>query len=129
MVESDLGTNRRAWWNIFRKHGKGVWQIDRICFKETKNIKNHPELEDIYKKIYDKTGINYLTDVDYNHSNYIFYSCLTAKIYCIIRKFEFGYTVRDRAFVWKRRYNTILGKGSVDGYVKKVSEISEKIKT
>ena len=54
-VESKYGKNPNPYRNGY--HG-GIWQVDKIGFDDTQNVKSHPNLRKQYAKVRDDFGID-----------------------------------------------------------------------
>lgn len=126
MVESRLG----YFTNYFSQggtKGKGPWQIDRCAFNATKDVINHPHLKPYLDRIKQKTGIDWRTQVQWEHCNYVFFGAITAQLLLIIKKLEINESIHSRSKQWKVHYNTYLGKGRPQDYLNRVSEVRVKL--
>ena len=97
--------------DTFRKdyHG-GIYQIDKIGFTKTQDIKSHPKLKKWYKKIKDTTGIDW-TKVKWEDLRKPAYSTLAARLYLVTIPEAIPKTLKDRASYYKKYYNR-SGKGT-----------------
>lgn len=126
MVESRLGYHT----SIFKMggtKGKGAWQIDEVAFKATKNLKRSPQLQIYLDRIKEKTGIDWIKDVQWEHCNYVYFGSIAAHLYLLVMKVEAEATLHARAKQWKVYYNTYLGKGRIQDYLKRVNEVQNSI--
>lgn len=108
--ESKQGTDKNTFKNKEGKayHG-GIFQIDEIGFKSTQDIKSHPKLKEHYKKIKQKTGIDW-TKVTWEDLRKPLYSALAARLYLLnIPKNKLDMSNHEK--YWKEFYNTKAGKG------------------
>ena len=97
--------------DTFRKnyHG-GIYQIDKIGFTKTQDIKSHPKLKKWYKKIKDISGVDW-TKVKWEDLRKPFYSTLAARLYLITIPAVIPKTLKERAKYYKKYYNR-SGKGT-----------------
>lgn len=122
IIESRLGTMTTKYTRGGTR-GKGVWQVERVAFKATKNIKQHPELIPYIEKLKQETGIDW-TKTKWEDCNYVFYCAVAAQLYLIIRNIDPADTTALRAAQWKKYYNTYKGKGRKSEYIRKVGNYS-----
>ena len=126
-VESSLGTTnklleRTAY--VESKYGKdpntyrdgyhgGIWQVDRIGFKDTQNVASHPKLKKHFEKIKTDFGIDWST-VKYEDLRKPLYSAIAARLkYKNIKTtIPPSWQLTSQAEYWKKYYNTRSGKGS-----------------
>ena len=111
--ESRLGKHRHT----FRKnyHG-GIYQIDKIGFKKTQDVKSHPTLKKWYKKIKDITGIDW-TKVKWKDLRKPSYSTLAARLYLVTIPKLIPNTLKERSVYYKEHYNK-SGKGTPSKFMK-----------
>jgi hypothetical protein len=111
--ESRLGKHRHT----FRKnyHG-GIYQIDKIGFKKTQDVKSHPALKKWYKKIKDITGIDW-TKVKWKDLRKPSYSTLAARLYLVTIPELIPNTLKERSVYYKKHYNK-SGKGTPSKFMK-----------
>jgi hypothetical protein len=117
MVESKLGTDDNTIRNAGTQ-GKGVWQIDKLAFDSTKDVKSHPILSVYHKRLLGK-GVDW-SKVSWNDCNQLLYGAIAARLYLLVKPFKIAETMDGRAAQWKKYYNTGSGKGTVDVYKKHV---------
>jgi hypothetical protein len=113
MIESRLGTDP----NHVRYNGnsgRGVWQLDRIGFEETKNTSSHPSLK-IYHKRLLEFGIDW-EKVEWNDCNKPLYGAIAARLLILSKPFKISKYREVRAMQWKEHYNSHKGKGTPEKY-------------
>ena len=111
-VESCYGLNPRA--------GKNVWQVDPIAFKDTQNIKSHPNLKEKYK-ILKKAGIDWPTKSYNDIKNNMLLNGIAARLYLANQPGSIPSDLKGQAQYWKSNYNTAAGAGAVNDFVIKNS--------
>ena len=119
MVESKMGTDKNTVRND--NYGKGIFQIDKIGFDETKNIKSHPNLKPHLDALKKNTNIDWIDDVDYDDCNKFYYGAIACRLLMIVKPDAIPETICDRAKYWKKHYNTDSGKGTAKHYIERVN--------
>jgi len=119
MAESMLGTDPVSV-RTSGSAGRGPWQIDKIAFNETKNVKSHPILK-TYHEILRKNGANWKY-VQWNDCNTFLWGSIAARLYLIFQPFTISENRVIRAQQWKKYYNTHSGKGSAEEYWNRVQK-------
>ncbi len=109
-TESAMGTAR----DTTRNSGAGVWQMDFTTF------------EDIKRWIEAKKSIDYMAATGSLIKNCTYQdlmldvdkACFFARAFLYVRvKGAIGNTIEERAAQWKKYYNTIYGKGTIQHYL------------
>jgi hypothetical protein len=119
MAESRLGTHP----NTIRTSGaagRGIWQIDRIGFEETKNVASHPILKQYHKNL-KKVGIDW-EKVTWNDCNKPLYGAIAARLLLVCKPFQIAQNRAKRAKQWKEHYNSFSGKGTPEHYWETIKE-------
>ena len=98
--------------------GLGPWQIDKIAFQDTKNLKSHPNLKNVYKKLYEKSKIDW-NKVQYSDMTKPLYSALAARILLLNKPGSIPSDEEGQAQYWKTHYNTSSGGGTVEDFLNK----------
>ncbi|CAB4028276.1 Cytochrome c [Paramuricea clavata] len=109
-VESKYGKDTNTYRNGY--HG-GIWQMDKIGFDDTQNVKSHPKLRKQYAKIREDFGIDWPT-VKYQDLRMPLYSGLAARLKYLNVKAPIPSSrqLGSQADYWKRKYNSKKGKGT-----------------
>jgi hypothetical protein len=119
MAESRLGTHP----NTIRTSGnagRGIWQIDRIGFEETKNVSSHPILKEYHKNL-KRVGIDW-EKVTWDDCNKPLYGAIAARLLLVCKPFKIAENRAKRAVQWKKHYNSFAGKGTPEHYWETVKE-------
>ena len=111
-VESDGGRNKGV------GGGGGIFQVDPIGFKETKNTKTFPKLNRLYGEIKNKFNIDW-NNVQYSDLQDPLYGALAARIFLYTKPGAIPTTLEGQAAYWKKHYNTLAGKGTEYDFIKK----------
>lgn len=111
--------------NTYRKgyHG-GVWQVDKIGFNDTQDVKSHPKLKNKFKKIKERFGINW-ENVKWKDLRKPLYSAIAARLLLSNKEGEIPDTLEGRAKYWKYKYNTEEGRGKVEDYLDNNREVDK----
>lgn len=97
--------------------GLGLTQFDKLPFKDTKNRGMRYRA-----KIKAELGID-IQLVKWEHLRYSpFLALLFTRIFYLLRKGKVPDTLEGRARYWKKYYNTRLGKGTPEHYIKMVEK-------
>jgi len=115
MAETYLGTYKGT---VRKTAGRGVFQLDKIGFEETKNIKSHPGLKK-YHATLKKNGIDW-AKVKIDDTNKLVYGAIAARLLLLIIPEAIPTTRTARARQWKKYYNTSAGKGTPQKYIDRV---------
>lgn len=103
-------------------HGIGLCQFDLIGFQDVKQ-RTRPRIVKTIKRNF-KLNIN---DVRHRELAYSpFLSLLFCRLFYKLRPDPIPQKLHDRAKYWKKHYNTKIGKGSVEEYVKNALKIEIK---
>jgi hypothetical protein len=119
-AESDygrhLGTYRSGYYG-------GIWQVDRIGFKETQDTLSHPVLIDLHRTLREKGAP--LGQKPLNWTTIIWQACVVPEISCIAARLFLAIipspiprSLRGQAHYWKKYYNTYVGSGRIDDFVR-----------
>lgn len=99
--------------------GAGVWQFDKNAFLDTKawiQKKKKQEFEEL-------TGVEIENMSYYDLTKNPIAAAFFARAYFFTRiPGKIGTTIEERALQWKKYYNTYLGAGSVEKYIKRVRD-------
>jgi hypothetical protein len=120
IAESRLGSDPRHI-RYEGNAGRGIWQLDKIGFEETKNISSHPNLK-IYHERLKKYGIDW-DKVEWNDCNKPLYGAIAARLLILSKPFKISKNRQIRAKQWKEHYNSNKGKGTPIKYLAKVKNI------
>jgi hypothetical protein len=114
-VESNFGAAK----GTFRKSGdRGIWQLNqKTGFEATKDVESHPGLEKAHEKIRDELGIDW-PNVSFEDLDQPLISALAARLFLLTIPEEIPNTLKGQAAYWKKHYNTSLGKGAVQKFIK-----------
>lgn len=98
--------------------GRGLYQCDYIAFID---VQRRARISDVVKVV-EEFGV----DIRKAHHAELDVSPLLATVFCrLFYKLipeSFPDTVVKRADYWKRHYNTVMGKGTIEGYLDKVAQ-------
>lgn len=125
MVESYLGTHKSTIRNSGNA-GRGPWQIDKIAFEDTKNIKAHPGLKK-YLSTLNTNGIDWL-NVQWNDCNKLVYGAIAARLFWLLKPDPISNTTEGRAKQWKKDYNTSAGSGTPQKYMQRIQYCANTLK-
>lgn len=89
----------------------GIWQVDKIGFEDTQDIKSHPRLKKRIEDIEAKLGIKWL-EVTWNDLEHPLYSCLASRLFLLNKPGKIPSTLEGKAKYWKTHYNSTLGAGT-----------------
>lgn len=118
IAESNLG---RAVDNT-PNSGMGIWQFDRNAFEDVKKwIATRKSSEFTQFTLKDINNIEYK---ELARSPFVAVFFARAYLYSRIPE-KIGKSIQERAYQWKKYYNTYLGAGSEQGYIHKVSKTKE----
>lgn len=93
--------------------GSGLCQCDELPYADTVNRAKQSDLDAIKKAF----GID-LKLVSWSHVNYSpLLSLIVCRLHYKLRPGFIPLTSRGRAEYWKKHYNSVLGKGTVDHYL------------
>ena len=108
--ESKNGEDKNTFKNKDNKpyHG-GIFQVDKIGFESTKDLKSHPKLKQHYRKIKQATGIDW-TKVEWGDLRKPLYGAIAARLFLLNIPKNKG-DMSNHAEYWKDNYNTQAGKG------------------
>ena len=120
-VESMFGehpdTYRRGY------HG-GIYQVDKVGFKDTKNVHSHPLLRTKIARVENITGINWL-DVKWKDLRKPLYSGIAARLFVSNIKDKIPESIEKQAPYWKNKYNK--SNKDVDGAIRRFKDVAWKI--
>lgn len=94
----------------------GIFQIEPKTARDI--YTNYIQYHSNYKHYYDKYYNNYLT-LEQNLKFNLAFSIFMCRMFYMRIKAPIPDTVQEQAQYWKKYYNTELGKGTVDNYIKK----------
>ena len=119
-VESKDGTDS----NTFRSgyHG-GIWQVDEIAFRSTKDTASHPGLIAKHQQILDTFGINW-SDVEWSDLRIPLFSGLAARLFVSNIPADIPCDISGQATYWKRHYNTFAGAGTEEKFMEDVNALN-----
>ncbi len=118
-VESDLGRHS----GTFRQgYFGGIWQVDRIGFDETKNLRSHPGLSRLHDEIKQRFSWGGLPGVDWSKTSWEdctipAYSCVAARLYLATISEAIPQSLEGQANYWKKYYNTAAGAGTAQHFI------------
>lgn len=116
-AESNFGQAR----DTFRESGdKGIFQIREVGFEATKDTASHPNLQRAHDRIRDELGIDWQS-VEFSDLDKPLIAALAARLFLLRIPEPIPETLEGQAEYWKKFYNTALGKGTVEGFIKKNS--------
>jgi len=117
-VESKDGTDSRTYRQGY--HG-GIWQVDFIGFRDTKDTSAHPGLVTKFRAIQQKFGIDW-PSVQWEDLRKPLYSGLASRLFLsnIVESIPFASDIAGQASYWKRYYNTNLGAGTQETFIEDV---------
>lgn len=112
--ESKLGTVR---YKDNRGFGYGVWQFDKIAWQDVLNIlKSNKSLTNDINTKFNKDILK--TSYDMLKTD-IYCAAIFARVFTYYRvKGAIGETINKRAQQWKTYYNSVLGAGTVEKYLR-----------
>jgi len=97
----------------------GIWQVDKIGFDETKNVRSHPSLRTTMEKIKKQKGIDW-NSVTWEDLWKPLYSGLSARLLLSTKAGKIPDTLEGQAEYWKKHYNSGVGKGTPEKFIKDV---------
>lgn len=118
-AESDFGRHPAT----FRKdYYGGIWQVDKVGYQETKNVRAHPSLRRLHAalaKILARTGV---AETDWIKTSWKdclipLYSCMAARLYLALIPAPIPDSLSDQAKYWKTHYNTPSGAGTEQHFI------------
>ena len=114
-VESNNGLHP----GTYRKgyHG-GIYQVDRIGFEDTQNVKAHPGLLEKFKKIKEKFGIDW-PSVKWEDLKKPAYSAIASRLFISNIREPIPIDPEKQGHYWKKYYNTESGKGNACDFHRK----------
>ena len=131
-VESKYGEDPNTFSDKVQTPGKaaepyygGIWQVDKIAFEDTKDIKSHPGLAKQHQKIKDELGIDW-NKVKYQDLTSPLNSALAARLKLMTVPDKIPGDTEGRAAYWKNHYNTGAGKGTSDKFQRDIDARNQK---
>lgn len=120
LVESNFGQDSNTFRSDAASGGKGIWQIDRIGFDDTKLVSSA-----ILTKVKEKFNIDWAS-MTYESANMDvpLYNALTARLLLYRKPAAIPPGVEAQAAYWKKYYNTNLGSGTEAGFISKVNGLN-----
>ena len=118
-VESKDGTDSNTYRSGY--HG-GIWQVDEIAFRSTKDTASHPGLIAKHQQILDTFGINWL-NVEWSDLRIPLFSGLAARLFLLNIPDTIPCDISGQATYWKRYYNTFAGAGTVGKFTQDVAAL------
>jgi hypothetical protein len=117
IVESQLGLHDGT---FDGSGGCGIWQVDPIGLKRTKDTHSHPELTRQHHKIWKALGLEWKS-VQCDDLNYPLLGALAARLYLMTIPESIPEGLEARAKYWKKYYNTNKGSGTDDDFIRRNS--------
>ena len=112
-VMSEFGKNMKI--------NGGIWQVSPTAFEDTKNIRAHKCLPEIYEQILEAYDIDW-KNVRYKDLDKPFYSALAARLYIShYSEIPPAYLIENQAYYWKYKY--MAGVGDLQFFIDKVYEL------
>lgn len=97
-------------------HG-GIWQVDRVAYEATKDLRSHPGLRRLHRAIsLTLNGLDWL-GTTWEDCRDPVYSCLAARLYLAAIPEAVPSSLEDQAAYWKKYYNTEAGKGTEEAFI------------
>ena len=86
----------------------GIWQVDETIFDETQNEVDHPELTNIYSRVFGAFGVNWTAEIQWVDLRRPFFSALAARIYFEIVDEDIPNIgdLESQGQYWKRHFNS-----------------------
>jgi hypothetical protein len=107
-------------YGLNKTNGKNnVFQVDDIAFNDTQDIKSHPGLGDKFKKIKDKTGINWSGETYTNIRGDKFKNGIAARLLLGNKPGKIPTDLKGQANYWKKYYNSSSGGGGEQDFIDK----------
>ena len=107
-------------YGLNKSNGKNnVYQIDNIAFSDTQNIKSHPKLKEKFKKIKDKTGINWSGETYSDIRGDKFKNGIAARLLLGNKPGKIPTDLKGQSSYWKKYYNTSSGAGGEQDFIDK----------
>lgn len=102
-------------------HG-GIWQVDKVGFKETKNVASHPRLRRTLRHINSRMQTEGIKesrweDVTWEKLRIPLYSAIAARLYLSTIPPAVPNSLAAQAAYWKRFYNTAAGSGREEDFI------------
>lgn len=98
----------------------GIFQIEPNTAKDI--INNYTNYRPLYKNLLNNYYIKSLT-LEQNLCYNLAYQIIICRMFYLRIKEAIPSTVEERAKYWKKYYNTLLGKGTVELYINKVRSL------
>ncbi len=103
--------------------GLGLCQFDKIAFEDVKERTSSKR----QKAILERFNID-IKQVEYRELAYSpILSLICCRLFYLMKPGSIPATLQERGEYWKKYYNTYLGKGTVEGYVKKVNDFERRV--
>lgn len=116
LVESDFGRHPGTYRR--RYHG-GIWQVDKVGFRDTQDTRSHPRLQQAYQLIRQNLRIDW-TKVKWQELRKPLYSAIAARLKYRNVPSPIPDSVSEQGKYWKKHYNSSQGKGSAEKFKEKV---------
>ena len=120
-VESNFGQHHDTYRRGY--HG-GIYQVDRVGFRDTKKVRSHPLLRIKIARVENVTGINWL-DVKWKDLRKPLYSGIAARLFVSNIKDKIPESIEKQAPYWKNKYNK--SNKNVDMAIKRFIDVAWKI--
>ena len=96
----------------------GIYQVDKIGFEDTQNVKSHPGLLKKFKKIKEIFGIDW-PSVEWEDLTKPAYSGIASRLFLSNIPKPIPTDPEKQGHYWKKYYNTTSGKGSACDFHRK----------
>lgn len=93
--------------------GRGLYQCDQLPFKDTIARTSKADI-DLIKKAFD-VDLNIIEWDDLNYAPLL--ATIVARLHYKLRPGAVPQTLKGRAEYWKKHYNSVLGKGTLEHYI------------
>jgi len=107
-------------YGLNKSNGKNnIYQVDKVAFDDTQDIKSHQGLIDKFKKIENKTGIVWTGQTYNDIRGDKFKNGIAARLLLGNKPGKIPSDLEGQATYWKKHYNTSSGKGGEQDFIDK----------
>ncbi|CAH1777441.1 unnamed protein product, partial [Owenia fusiformis] len=111
--------------NTYKGDRGGIWQVSKIGFDDTQNIRSHPKLARYHKRVFDIFGIKW-NEITYEDLRDPFLSALAARLYLHTTEAEAllpeAGELEAQAKYWLNFYNKNIKTVKQEEFIKRVND-------
>merc|ERR1711955_163493 len=112
LVESRFGNDPDT---VRKGYDGGIFQVDKIGFKDSQDVRSHPGLGRKFAAIKQAFGIDW-SKVSWKDLRKPLYSAIAARLYLLNKPGRIPSSLQGQASYWKHHYNSGAGAGTVDKF-------------